>query len=136
MKKLNDFAGCLDVLRNADFELAKNDNIYRIGIIGQYNLTFELAWKALQEMLRIYGAEGADTGSPREIFRLGYKWGFVNDSAVWILMFKKRNELGNIYDEDNISEMILLIRDRFIPAFSVLLGTLKEKNGESEKDCK
>lgn len=67
--------------------------IYRIGVIGQFNLTFELAWKALQEILKMHGADGAATGSPREILQLGYKLSFVDDAAVWLLMLKKRIHL-------------------------------------------
>ena len=77
MKKLDNFSNCLDILKNADFEMANNDDIYRTGVIGQFNLTFELAWKALQAVLRLHGAEGAETGSPREILQLGYKLGFL-----------------------------------------------------------
>ena len=104
MKKLDNFSNCLDVLKNADFEFANNNEIYRTGVIGQFNLTFELAWKALQAVLRIHGAEGAGTGSPREILQLGYKLGFVNDSAVWLLMLKKRNTAAHIYNEEEIDE--------------------------------
>ena len=46
MKKLENFSNCL----NADFDLADNNDIYRTGVIGQFNLTIELAWKALQEI--------------------------------------------------------------------------------------
>ena len=53
-------------------------------MIGQFNLTFELAWKALQE----------------------------------------------------IDEMILLIRDSFIPAFCVLEKTLQRKLEETKEDWK
>ena len=127
MKKLDNFSNCLDVLKNADFEFANNNEIYRTGVIGQFNLTFELAWKALQAVLRIHGAEGAGTGSPREILQLGYKLGFVNDSAVWLLMLKKRNTAAHIYNEEEIDEMLLLIRDSFIPAFTALKKTLKSK---------
>ncbi|MCI9542267.1 MAG: nucleotidyltransferase [Lachnospiraceae bacterium] len=127
MKKLDNFSNCLDVLKNADFEFANNNEIYRTGVIGQFNLTFELAWKALQAVLRIHGAEGAGTGSPREILQLGYKLGFVNDSAVWLLMLKKRNTAAHIYNEEEIDEMLLLIRDSFIPAFTALEKTLKSK---------
>lgn len=49
MKKLENFSNCLNVLKNADFDLADNNDIYRTGVIGQFNLTIELAWKALQE---------------------------------------------------------------------------------------
>ncbi len=134
MKKYDNFVKCLDVLRSADFDLANENQIYRTGIIGQFNLTFELAWKALQAVLRAHGAEGAQTGSPREILHLGYKMGFVNDSSVWLAMLKKRNTSVHIYDEDEINELILLIRNSFIPAFTVLENTLKEKIEEAGDD--
>ena len=86
----------------------------------------------MQAVLRIHGAEGAETGSPREILQLGYKLGFVNDSAVWLLMLKKRNTSVHVYDEDEIDEMIALIRDSFIPAFVVLEKTLRAKFDEAE----
>ena len=127
MKKLDNFSNCLNVLKSADFELAGDNDIYRMGVIGQFNLTFELAWKALQAILRAHGAEGAETGSPKEILQLGYKLGFVNDSAVWLLMLKRRNIGTQIYDEDEADETLLLIRDSFIPAFGVLEETLRRK---------
>ena len=134
MKKLDKFSNCLDILKNADFEFADNDDIYRTGVIGQFNLTFELALKALQAVLRLHGAQGAETGSPREILQLGYKLGFVNDSAVWLLMLKKRNTSVHIYDEDEVDELLLLIRDSFIPALINLRDTLKAKLAETEED--
>ena len=124
MKKLENFSNCLEVLKSADFEMADNNDIYRTGVIGQFNLTFELAWKALQEILKMHGADGAATGSPREILQLGYKLGFVDDAAVWLLMLKKRNTSVHIYNEQEVDEMILLIRDSFIPAFVGLEKTL------------
>ena len=127
MKKLDNFANCLDILKQADFDLADSNDIYRMGVVGQFNLTFELAWKALQEVLRMHGVEGAETGSPREILQVGYKVGFVNDSSVWLLMLKKRNTSIYIYNEEEIDELIVFIRDSFIPAFTELEETLQEK---------
>lgn len=134
MKKLDNFSNCLDILKNADFKFADDDDIYRTGVIGQFNLTFELAWKALQAVLRLHGAQGAETGSPREILQLGYKLGFVDDSAVWLLMLKKRNTSVHIYDEDEVDELLLLIRDSFIPALVKLRDTLNAKLAEAEDD--
>lgn len=134
MKQLDDFSDRLMILKNADFRLADYDDIYRMGVMRLFDQTFFLAWKALQEILRLHGAEGADTGSPREILQLGYKLGFVNDSAVWLLMLKKRNTSVHIYNEKEVDEMILLIRDSFIPAFVTLEKTLKEKLAEAESD--
>lgn len=134
MKKLDNFANCLAVLADADFKMAETDDIYRTGIVGQFNLTFELAWKALQEVMRKHSVEEAFTGSPREILQLGYKIGFINDSETWLLMLKKRNVSVHIYNEDEIDELILLIRDSFIPAFTVLKDTLVKKLDEAESD--
>ena len=136
MKKLDNFSNCLTVLKNADFKLADSNEIYRTGVIGQFNLTFELAWKALQEVLKLHVAAGAETGSPREILQLGYKLGFVSDASVWLLMLKKRNTSVHIYNEEEIDEMILLIRDSFIPAFGELEKTLQEKLQEAEEEWK
>lgn len=49
MKKIDNFSASLDALKTADFEQAKESAIYRTGIVGQFNLTFELAWKAQRQ---------------------------------------------------------------------------------------
>lgn len=134
MKKLGNFVSRLNVLKGADFGFAGNNEIYRTGVIGQFNLTFELAWKALQAVLRIHGAEGAETGSPREILQLGFKTGFIDDQTVWLTMLKKRNSAAHIYDEDETDELLLLIRDSFTPAFCVLESTLKDKLAEAGEE--
>lgn len=134
MKKFDNFSSGLDVLKGADFGLANEDDIYRTGVIGQFNLTFELAWKALQAVLSAHGVQGAETDSPREILQIGYKHGFVEDPAVWLMMLKKRNTSAHVYDEDEIDEMLLIIRDSFISAFAVLKKTLRGKLDEVEGD--
>lgn len=42
-------------------------------------------------------------------------------------MLKKRNTSVHIYSEDEVDEMILLIKNSFISAFISLENTLKEK---------
>ena len=134
MKKLDNFTNCLAILANADFKMAETNDIYRTGIIGQFHLTFELAWKALQEIMRMHSVAEVATGSPREILQLAYKFGFINDSEIWLLMLKKRNTSVHIYNEDEVDEMIVLIRDSFIPAFTALKDTLAKKLVEAESD--
>ena len=134
MKKLDNFANCLNVLKDADYDQANANEIYRMGVIGQFHLTFELAWKALQAVLRAHGVEGAETGSPREILQLAYKVGFISDSAVWLAMLQKRNSSTHIYDEEKIDEMLLLVRDSFTPAFITLEKILREKMNEAADD--
>ena len=49
-------------------------------------------------------------------------------------MLKKRNTSVYIYNEDAIDEMLLFIRDSFIPAFIDLEAVLKVKVTEAETD--
>ena len=84
--------------------------------------------------MRMHSVEGASTGSPREILQLGYKVGFINDAEVWLLMLKRRNTSVHIWNEDEVNEMIILLRDSFIPAFKILNETLLEKLDEAESD--
>ena len=133
MKKFENFQKNLDVLKNVDFKQASNV-VYRAGIVAQFNLTFELAWKALQAVLYAHSVAEAETGSPREIIKLGYKVGFINNAEIWLDMLKRRNRSTHIYDEEEIDELIILIRDKFIIAFAELENTLQKKIEEAEKN--
>ncbi len=82
----------------------------------------------------MHSVEGASTGSPSEILQLGYKVEFINDAEVWLFMLKRRNTSVHIWNEDEVNEMIILIRDSFIPAFKILNETLLEKLHEAESD--
>ena len=132
-QKARRYYGVLESQFHHYFEMAERNEIYRTGVIGQFNLSFELAWKALQAVLRVHGAEGTDTGSPREILQLGYKFGFIDDASVWLLMLKKRNLSVHIYNAEEVDEMILLIRDSFLPAFIALDHMLEKKLDEADE---
>lgn len=134
MKKIDNFSACLDVLKTADFARAKESVIYRTGIVGQFNLTFELAWKALQAVLRLHNVSGAETGSPLSVLKLAYRSGFISDSEGWILMHQKRNAAAREYSEEDIDALIILICDSFIPALEKLLDILVEKEAEARSD--
>jgi nucleotidyltransferase substrate binding protein (TIGR01987 family) len=130
MKKYDNFINCLEVLKKADFNKVSDDEIYRTGIIAQFNLTFELAWKALQETLKLHSVIEAETGSPREILKIGFSKGFVNDQEIWLLMLRKRNTSIHVYDENEADELTILIKDSFIKAFDDLAQILKNKINE------
>lgn len=65
--------------------------------------------------------------------QLGYKYGFINNSSVWLLMLKKRNLSVHIYSGEDADEMVLLVRDSFIPAFGELEKLLQKKVAEAEE---
>lgn len=127
MQKIENFSRSLAVLMQADKTIAIRDDIYRMGVIGQFNLTFELAWKALKSTLLIYGVDAAKTGSPREVLKEGYGAGFLQDADIWLDMMRQRNTAVHVYDFNMANELINLIFADYIPAFARLLATLQEK---------
>lgn len=83
-KKNDAFLRSLSILLGVDLKKSFEDEIYRMGIIGQFHLTFELAWKALREVLLFHGVNEAEIGSPREIIKLGYRFNFLSDEKTWL----------------------------------------------------
>ena len=82
----------------------------------------------------MHAVAGAENGSPREIFKLAYQTGFLKHADIWLLMLKKRNLSVPIYNEAEIDELLVLIRDSFLPAFEELADVLKEKTEEIENE--
>lgn len=132
MKKTDNFSGSLKVLKNADFDNAMKDEIYRIGIIGQFNITFELAWKAMQAMLKKSGYEEMNLGSPREVLKTSYKAGYMDNEEIWLLMLGKRNVSVHVYSEEEADILLELIKEKFIPELCLMEKTLKEKAEKME----
>ncbi len=133
MKEIENFSGSLRVLEKADFTLTDRDDIYRTGIIEQCDLTFELAWKALQKVLTLRGVSDAKTKTPLEILQLGCNEGLIRDPKIWRTMLENRGLSVLLGSREKIDERILLIRDRFIPAFTDLEETLVGKLSEAEQ---
>lgn len=127
MTKLDNFERSLTILQSADRAKSLKDDIYRMGVIGQFNLTFELAWKALKETLLLYGVSVAKTGSPREVLKEGYAAGFISDGDKWIEMMMRRNTSIHVYDYDKAAELIEQIFSVYTLELTKLLCVLRQK---------
>ena len=134
MKKLENLTRCLDSLRRCDAALARRDEIYRMGVIGQFNLSFELAWKAMQAVLTLHGVSEAATGSPREIIKQGYRVGFLGDEAIWLDMLKRRNTAVHVYNEAEADALAGRILTDYLPAMERLRDSLSEKVAQLESE--
>ena len=130
MKKYDNFQNCFQVLKSYDPQLLKENKIYRMGVIGQFNLTFELAWKLLQAVLFLHGVSQAQSGSPREIIKLGFKAGFISDEEIWLDMLRQRNNLTHIYSEENAENLLQSLVQSYIPALERFQTVMKEKTEE------
>ena len=87
--------------------------------VQNYNLTFDLSWKVLKEVVtQEFGLTDFASGSPRETLKSAFSVGIINDD-LWMEMLKVRNTLANDYDglvaakyfEKIISEYFSLIEE-------------------------
>ena len=83
--------------------------------------------------MRLEGVEQAVTGSPRDVLKLGYRFGLIDDIAAWLLMLESRNIAIHIYNEAEADKALIMIRDSFINAFTVLEKKLREKFNEIQE---
>lgn len=90
--------------------------------VKRFEFTYEMAWKAL---MRILDYLGIDARAPRPIFKEAYAQGLLNDEQVWLDMIEMRNLSSHIYDEHEISR-ILVELERYLAAFDALLAKLKQ----------
>ena len=134
MKKFHNFKKRLKVLKTVDYDVTRYDEIYRRGVIWQFYITFELAWKVLQAVLRASGVAEAENGSPREIVKLGFRFGMIDEEKEWLNMLKDRNVSVHIYNEDAIDEVIDRIIESYIPAFDKFSDTMEEKVRDIESE--
>lgn len=132
MKKFDAFDKCLTVLLRAEKENSKSDEFYRAGVIGQFNLTFELAWKAVREVLELHGVSNFKTGSPRDVLKTAYQFNFLNDEKVWLDMLKSRNTISHVYDEAAALELANAIFDSYMTALVNLRELLSERIADTE----
>ncbi|WP_028242382.1 HI0074 family nucleotidyltransferase substrate-binding subunit [Pseudobutyrivibrio ruminis] len=66
--------------------------------VQNYNLTFDLAWKVLKELVtNEFGLTDFAAGSPRETLKSAYSVGLIKDDR-WMDMLRVRNTLAHDYD--------------------------------------
>jgi len=134
MQKFDNFLNSFRVLKNSKRELALSDEIYRMGVIGQFSLTFELLWKTLQEVMRAHAIVEAENGSPREILKAGFKYNFLDDESTWLNMLRDRNSAAHVYDEEAFNAVLSRIYDVYIAELEKFSNAMREKILELEEN--
>ena len=103
---------------NADFVLE--------GTVLNFNLTFDIAWKVMKDILvQYYAITGFVTGSPREVLREAFKANLISDEA-WMEMLKVRNELTHDYDCEIVKTHCDAIVKKYIDLFYIFADKVKQ----------
>ena len=124
MKKYDNFVSCLTVLEQVDFALTDQYEIVKTGIVGQFNLTFEMTWKLLKQIMLNDNITDFAHGSPREIIMTAYQFHYLDHLPIWSQMLKDRNLNIHVYDEQAFNQLVDKIHHDYIPALVNLKTSL------------
>ena len=86
MKKFENFCKALDNLRLVRDLNEPYDVLTLTGSAALFEICFEQAWKAMKEILQEHGYGEGQTGSPKQILKLAYSAGMIQDEGKWLAM--------------------------------------------------
>lgn len=100
---------------------AKDEDISNVfvlsGVLMIFNLTFDLAWKVLREVLKEeFGIIEFPSGSPKETLKKAASVDLIS-SENWLDMLDDRNDLTHDYDYELAKEKYKKIVNSYIPVF-------------------
>lgn len=129
--KFQNFIKAVDRLEETIYALSLNISVENIDInsllldslILRFKICYELAYKTLREFI-IYS--GGETGSfPRAILKTAYQNHLIDNQEIWLDMIKDRNVSSHEYNEDNIDEVALRIKNDYFKQFINLIDKLR-----------
>jgi nucleotidyltransferase substrate binding protein (TIGR01987 family) len=92
------------------------------GIVQNFEIAFEAAWKALKSRLDFEGLSGSE--GPRGVITAGFQNRYLEDEVIWFGMLRDRNLTVHTYNRNLAEGMVERIRDQYLPAFIELQGKL------------
>lgn len=112
--------------RNKQPDSTPEKIVLRDGVIQRFEFSFELSWKMLKRYLEEYGLEKVDGLNNRELFRIGFEQGLLDDPEAWFHYLKMRNQSSHIYDESKAGQVFCAAR-KFQQDARILADRLEEK---------
>ena len=120
-RALKRFTEALD--KKGELEREGYGDIFLDLAVKRFEFTYEMAWKSIKRYLDY---AGIGVTYPRACFKEAFSQGLINEEQVWLEMIERRNQSSHIYNQDEISGILLRLDDyRF--AFDQLLVELTEK---------
>ncbi|MBA3683765.1 MAG: nucleotidyltransferase substrate binding protein [Planctomycetes bacterium] len=119
-QRFQNYQSSLRVLRQACTQTEYSD-LERAGLIQLFEVTFELGWKTLKDLLN-HG--GYDVKSPREVLKQAFADSLVADGEGWILALDGRNKFAHIYNEGIAKAAVAEITGRYLAMLVALETTL------------
>lgn len=123
-ERKQDLAKATERLKEAFCE--KETELAIDGTLHRFEFTFELAWKTMKDFMEYNGIIDS-TGSPREVLKMAFQSGIIEDGDTWINMMLSRNSLSHLYDEGTSRKIYKDIKEKYIVLFEKLNTELEKK---------
>lgn len=85
---------------------AANNELEKTGTIHHFVCCYELAWKALKQILAY---KCRDCKSPAVAFREAKSEGIIQSAAIWVDFLKWRNQSAHSYDNKVFQEIVTML---------------------------
>ena len=127
MRKFENFCKALNNLQIIRDTEEPYDILTMTGGVALCEICFEQAWKTMKEILADQGYSAAQNGSPKQILKLAYSAGMVQDEEKWLAMLASRNEVSHSYNEEIALGLLRAVKADYIGMFEELKAELEEK---------
>ena len=125
VQRFNNFEQALTALKTVLENKEFSNDIIIDAAIQRFEVTYELAWKTIQDYL--YESGHKDFRGPKNVFIQAFQTGIIVDGQLWNDMNKDRNVLSHEYVYEESREIFQNIVNIYIPEFSKLLQRLKDE---------
>lgn len=127
MKKFENFCKALDNLRLVRDLNEPYDVLTLTGSAALFEICFEQAWKAMKEILQEHGYSEGQTGSPKQILKLAYSAGMIQDEENWLAMLVSRNDVKHSYNEEIALALVKRVKEDYIDLLEELKREMESR---------
>lgn len=103
------------------------DSFILSGAGAKFNITFDLAWKVMKDIIiQYFAVVDFPKGSPREVLRKAYEFQLISDEA-WLDMLRDRNDLTHDYDGEIVKEVCKRLINCYLALFEEFRKTAETR---------
>lgn len=127
MKKFENFCKTLDNLEEINRIKPPYNVVITAGLCSLFTQCFEQSWRAMKEYLSQEGWAEENTGSPRQILKISYQTGLIQDESGWLKALEERNLGAHTYNQEVADTLIADTRSLFLLLFRALKKELEKR---------
>jgi len=118
---------------NAAIQLSDRESLSELeveGLIQRFEYTYELAWKTLQDLIKVKGYIGIS--GPGAVLSQAFELGLIDNPEGWRRLKKSRELTSPTYDSGTAKEIYEDIKSEYVNLFKFLQIKLEqERTGQT-----